>query len=120
MDTPILLVHISSQTAARTVREAQTRLLPIYAETCPQYLWLLSDRLKGDNYEGESKFLNPDNACRRCNIIGAKAVCSPPLRDSPEDAEALWTGIANGTFTTFSSDHAATKSAHIMYSIIPR
>jgi dihydropyrimidinase len=53
MDTPILLVHISSQTAARTIRDAQTRLLPIYAETCPQYLWLLSERLKGDNYEGE-------------------------------------------------------------------
>jgi dihydropyrimidinase len=53
MDTPILLVHISSQTSARTIREAQTRLLPIYAETCPQYLWLLSERLKGDNYEGD-------------------------------------------------------------------
>ncbi|KAF8231662.1 dihydropyrimidinase [Tricholoma matsutake] len=91
MDTPILLVHISSQTSARTIREAQTRLLPIYAETCPQYLWLLSERLKGDNYEG------------------AKAVCSPPPRDSPEDPEAIWRGIANGTFTTFSSDHAATK-----------
>jgi len=91
MDTPILLVHISSKTAARTIRDAQTRLLPIYAETCPQYLWLLSERLKGDNYEG------------------AKAVCSPPPRDSAEDTEAIWRGIANGTFTTFSSDHAATK-----------
>ncbi|KAF8240234.1 dihydropyrimidinase [Tricholoma matsutake] len=91
MDTPILLVHISSQASARTIREAQTRLLPIYAETCPQYLWLLSESLKGDNYEG------------------AKAVCSPPPRDSPEDPEAIWRGIANGTFTIFSSDHTATK-----------
>jgi dihydropyrimidinase len=92
MDTPILLVHVSSETAAKHIREAQTRLLPIYGETCPQYLYLLSERLRGENFEG------------------AKCVCSPPLREKPEDLDAIWTAIANGTFTTFSSDHAATKS----------
>jgi dihydropyrimidinase len=107
MDTPILLVHISSQTATRTIREAQTRLLPIYAETCPQYLWLLSERLKGENFEGES-YLSFDIA-HSDFTTGAKAVCSPPPRDSTEDTDAIWKGIANGTFTTFSSDHAATK-----------
>lgn len=91
MDTPILLVHVSSELAARHIREAQTRMLPIYAETCPQYLWLLSEQLKGEDFSG------------------AKAVCSPPLREKPEEQESLWRGIANGTFTTFSSDHAATK-----------
>ena len=91
MDTPILLVHVSSKVAARHIREAQTRMLPIYGETCPQYLWLMSEKLKGEDFEG------------------AKAVCSPPLRDSPEEIDAIWRGIANGTFTTFSSDHAATK-----------
>ncbi|KAI9845819.1 MAG: hypothetical protein M1837_004499 [Sclerophora amabilis] len=90
-DAPILLVHVSSKVAARHIREAQTRLLPIYGETCPQYLWLLSERLKGDDFQG------------------AKAVCSPPLRDTPEETDAIWQGIANGTFTTFSSDHAASK-----------
>ena len=54
MDTPILLVHISSKTSTQTIRKAQTKLLPIYAETCPQYLWLLSERLKGDQFEGKS------------------------------------------------------------------
>jgi dihydropyrimidinase len=91
MDTPILLVHVSSQVAAKHIRDAQTRLLPIYGETCPQYLYLLSERLKGDNFEG------------------AKCVCSPPLREKPEDLDHMWTAIANGTFTTFSSDHAASK-----------
>ena len=107
MDTPILLVHISSQTSTRTVREAQTRLLPIYAETCPQYLWLLSERLKGDDFEGETcsfRLVTDSNAA-----LGAKAVCSPPPRDSPEDQEAIWRGIANGTFTIVSSDHATSK-----------
>lgn len=68
-------------------RDAQTKLLPIHAETCPQYLYLLSERLLGENFEG------------------AKHVCSPPLRDSEADLDALWEGIANGTFTTLSSDH---------------
>jgi len=91
MDTPILLVHVSSEAAMEHIRAAQARLLPVFGETCPQYLYLLSDKLKAADYEG------------------AKAVCSPPLRESPKDTEAMWRGIANGTFTTFSSDHAATK-----------
>lgn len=94
MDTPILLVHISSAVAAKHIRDAQTKLLPIHAETCPQYLYLLTDRLLGENFEG------------------AKCVCSPPLRDSQADLDALWEGIANGTFTTVSSDHCPFSFNH--------
>ncbi|RDW58230.1 hypothetical protein BP6252_13641 [Coleophoma cylindrospora] len=88
IDAPILLVHISSAVAAKHIKDAQTKLLPIHAETCPQYLYLLSEKLHGENFEG------------------AKHVCSPPLRDSMADLDALWDGIANGTFTILSSDHA--------------
>lgn len=94
MDTPILIVHMSSRIATEHVRRAQTRLLPIYAETCPHYLYLQSDLLKNEDFQG------------------AKAVCSPPLRDSPMDLEAMWAGLRNGTFTTLSSDHAAHKFEH--------
>ncbi|KAK9473476.1 uncharacterized protein V1510DRAFT_414145 [Dipodascopsis tothii] len=87
MDAPILIVHVSTRVARDHIRAAQTRLLPIHAETCPQYLYLLSDRLALPDYEG------------------AKYVCSPPLRDSMDEINALWEGIANGTFTTLSSDH---------------
>ncbi|KAK9314942.1 dihydropyrimidinase [Lipomyces starkeyi] len=87
MDMPILLVHVSTKASRDHVRAAQTRMLPIHAETCPQYLYLMSDVLKMPDFEG------------------AKYVCSPPLRDSPDDIAALWEGIANGTFTTLSSDH---------------
>jgi dihydroorotase-like cyclic amidohydrolase len=45
-DTPILIVHMSFEIAMKHVRKAQTRMLPIHAETCPQYLFLLSERLK--------------------------------------------------------------------------
>lgn len=34
-DAPMLIVHMSSETAISHVRDAQTRLLPIHAETCP-------------------------------------------------------------------------------------
>lgn len=94
MDAPILLVHVSAPIAMQHIRNAQTRLLPIYGETCPQYLWLLAERLKGTK---------DDHFC------GAKAVCSPPLRETPADTDAIWRSIANGTVTTFSSDHAASK-----------
>ncbi|KAH8700131.1 hypothetical protein BGW36DRAFT_395289 [Talaromyces proteolyticus] len=74
VDAPVLLVH--------HIREAQTRLLPIHAETCPHYLFLLPDKLA--NHEHDV-------------FHGAKGVCSPPLRHNPEDLEALWRGISNDT-----------------------
>ncbi|KAL9110434.1 MAG: hypothetical protein Q9227_004978 [Pyrenula ochraceoflavens] len=92
-DSPILLVHVSSGTATTHIRRAQTRLLPIYAETCPQYLYLTSSHLHP-----------PHNS--EDHFSGAKYVCSPPPRDSQEDLDSIWRGLANGTFTTFSSDHA--------------
>jgi dihydropyrimidinase len=94
MDAPVLLVHVSAPIAMQHIRDAQTRLLPIYGETCPQYLWLLAERLKGTE---------ADHFC------GAKAVCSPPLRETPAETDAMWRSIANGTTTTFSSDHAPSK-----------
>jgi dihydropyrimidinase len=96
-DTPILIVHMSSEIAMKHVRKAQTRMLPIHAETCPQYLFLLSERLKGS---------------ARDIFEGAKCVCSPPLRHDPKDLDAMWRGVSNGTFTTFSSDHASSIYDH--------
>ena len=54
MDTPILLVHVSGGQATKIIRDAQTRLLPIYGETCPQYLFLLAESMKKDGFEGKS------------------------------------------------------------------
>lgn len=52
MDAPILIVHVSSPDAAGHVRSAQTRGLPVYAETCPQYLFLTRKELEGEGFEG--------------------------------------------------------------------
>lgn len=97
-DIPILIVHMSSKTAVSHVRNAQTRLLPIHAETCPHYLYLTADSLRPCHVDDE--------------FSGAKHICSPPLREDRMDLEAMWAGIANGTFTTFSSDHAPSKYDH--------
>ncbi|KAK9473088.1 uncharacterized protein V1510DRAFT_416010 [Dipodascopsis tothii] len=87
MAVPILLVHVSSPGSVTRIRKGQGKGLPIYAETCPQYLLLTDDTLKLPNYEG------------------AKCVCSPPLRPTKEDLDGLWNGLRNGTFTIVSSDH---------------
>ncbi|KAE8351908.1 hypothetical protein BDV28DRAFT_162075 [Aspergillus coremiiformis] len=86
---PILIVHVSSPQAANAIREAQTHGLPVFAETCPQYLFLTRSDLDQPGFEG------------------AKCVCSPPPRDGPSDLEAIWKGLENGTFTILSSDHCA-------------
>ncbi|KAL4951656.1 hypothetical protein BDW69DRAFT_201323 [Aspergillus filifer] len=85
-NTPILLVHVSDVGATARIREAQSAGQPIYAETCPQYLYLTRDDLDKPGFEG------------------AKCVCSPPPRDK-KDQEAIWNGLSNGTFEILSSDH---------------
>ena len=69
------------------IRNAQTKGLKIYGETCPQYLFLTADDIAKPGLEG------------------AKFCCSPPPRDEAAQ-EAVWTGLRNGTFQVFSSDHA--------------
>jgi dihydropyrimidinase len=87
IDAPILLVHISSPTAAAHIKQAQDRGLPVHAETCPQYLFLTKQDLDKPGFEG------------------AKCVCSPPPRENEQDQEGLWRGLEDGTFTVLSSDH---------------
>jgi dihydropyrimidinase len=87
LDVPILLVHVSAGEAIEVIRDAQTRGLRIYGETCPQYLFLTANDLAKPGVEG------------------AKFCCSPPPRDHAAQ-QAVWTGLRNGTFQVFSSDHA--------------
>ena len=87
LDVPILLVHVSAGEAIDVIRNAQTKGLRIYGETCPQYLFLTADDLA------------------RPGVEGAKFCCSPPPRDHAAQ-QAVWTGLKNGTFQVFSSDHA--------------
>ena len=87
LDVPILVVHVSSGEAIEQIRWAQGRGLSIYAETCPQYLFLTADDLDTEGFHG------------------AKCVCSPPPRDAA-NRQKVWDGLVNGTFHVVSSDHA--------------
>jgi len=87
IDVPMLIVHVSAEEAMREIRQAQSAGLKIYGETCPQYLFLTAADLDREGAEG------------------AKFCCSPPPRDKAAQ-EAIWCGLANGTFQVFSSDHA--------------
>ena len=87
VDVPLLIVHVSGAEAMEQIRWAQGRGLRVYAETCPQYLFLTEAHLGGEGYEG------------------AKCVCSPPPRDEANQ-QAIWQGLASGVFHIFSSDHA--------------
>ncbi|MCB8881339.1 dihydropyrimidinase [Acidisoma cellulosilytica] len=87
-DVPIMVVHVSGREPMEQIRWAQNKGLKIYAETCPQYVALTADDLKG---------LNMDES-------GGKYICSPPPRDE-QSWDAIWSGIQTGVFQTFSSDH---------------
>lgn len=92
VDVPILIVHVSGADAMRQIRWGQDRGLKIYAETCPQYLFLTADHLAAPGFEG------------------AKCICSPPPRDA-SNQQAIWDGLAGGVFQVFSSDHAPFRYA---------
>ncbi len=87
LDQPIVVFHVSTTEGAAAVRAARARGLKVFAETCPQYLFLTSADLDKPGAEG------------------AKWMCSPPPREAA-DQDALWQALALGDLQTVSSDHA--------------
>lgn len=84
---PLYVVHVSCQEAVYHLSIAQRRGLPIFAESCPQYLGAITV----EDYE-------------RPGFEGAKFVCSPPLREA-DQAEQLWAALRAGILRIISSDH---------------
>ncbi len=84
---PVYFVHLSAKDAMDEVRRARDEGLPVFAETCPQYLFLSLDDL-GHGFEG------------------AKFVCSPPLRDRAGGHQAeLWKGLISDDLQLVGTDH---------------
>ena len=76
VDVPILIVHVSGEDAIEQIEWAQRRGLNIYAETCPQYLYLTAGDLgHEDGYHG------------------ASCVCSPPPRNASSQ-KAVWSALS--------------------------
>src|SRR5438874_755587 len=83
---PLYIVHLSCFDALEKVREARDRGLPVYAETCPQYLYLSLDDMDAPGFEG------------------AKYVFTPPLREKWHQ-EKLWSGLKHDNLQVVSTDH---------------
>ncbi len=88
VDVPILIVHVSGKEAVEQIRWARSHGLQIFAETCPQYLFLTAEDLGVDD-----------------SYLGARCICSPPPRDK-SNQEVIWNALRDGLFSVFSSDHA--------------
>jgi len=86
---PVYMVHLSAQRALERVMEARDRGLPTFAETCPQYLFLSEDDLRGD----------PGDEWK-----GAGFVCTPPLRPKHHH-DHLWRGLKNYDLQVVATDH---------------
>ncbi|MFJ9124375.1 dihydropyrimidinase [Streptomyces sp. NPDC102340] len=83
---PVYVVHVSAQEALAELARARDEGLPVFGETCPQYLFLSTDNLAEPEFEG------------------AKYVCSTPLRPKEHQA-ALWRGLRTNDLQVVSTDH---------------
>lgn len=83
---PVYIVHLTCDDALQVVKRARDKGLPVFAETCPQYLFLSIEDLNRTNFEG------------------AKFVFTPPLREK-WNQEKLWSGLKSNTLQIVSTDH---------------
>jgi len=82
----LYVVHLSAAEALAEVVAARDKGQAVFAETCPQYLFLGEELMAGPGMEG------------------AKYVCSPPLRSSHHH-EALWRGLGTDDLSVVATDH---------------
>lgn len=86
---PVYFVHLSASEALHAVAKARNDGRNVFAETCPQYLYLnLEDHMAKPGFEG------------------AGYVASPPLRTKHEHHHAdLWKGLRTNDLAIVSTDH---------------
>jgi dihydropyrimidinase len=85
-ETSVYIVHLSSSDALDEVTRARDAGIPVFAETCPQYLFL--------DY---SVYERPD-------FEGAKWVMTPPIREK-WNQDKLWRGLQFNDLQVISTDH---------------
>jgi len=83
---PVYIVHLSCADALEQVTLARNRGVPVFAETCPQYLFLDYSYYEKEGFEG------------------AKYVMTPALRERWNQDE-LWRGLRFGDLQSISTDH---------------
>jgi len=83
----LYIVHLSSADALEQVVWARRRGLNVFAETCPQYLYLTID----DHLD-------------QPGLDGLRHICSPPLRQR-HNHDSLWHGLRRDDLAVVSTDH---------------
>jgi len=86
---PLYIVHVSAREAVETIARARGMGANVFAETCPQYLYLsLEEHLSKPGFEG------------------AAYVCSTPLRSRAEGhQDSLWRALRTNDVSVVSTDH---------------
>jgi len=86
-EAPLYIVHLSSAEALEQVSIARRSGQNVFAETCPQYLYLsVGEHLDQPGVEGR------------------RFICSPPLR--PDTGHStLWSGLRNDDLAVVATDH---------------
>ncbi|MCR5481398.1 MAG: dihydropyrimidinase [Clostridia bacterium] len=82
--TSLYIVHLANKQGMEAVRAARDEGYPIFAETCPQYLYFTSEVYKRER--------------------ARDFVCSPPMKNK-ESQDAIWAGIKSGDIATVATDH---------------
>ena len=88
VDTPVIIVHLSSKEGYAEIEHARAQGQTVYVETCPQYLVM-----------DDSRYALADNE-------GKKYMIAPPLR-TPADQEVLWKALAENKIQTIATDHCS-------------
>ena len=90
-NAPLYIVHVSASEALEEIAAARDAGHNVFAETCPQYLYMtLEETLAKPGFEG------------------AKWVCSPPIRsahDTHHHHADLWKGLRTNDIAIVSTDH---------------
>ncbi len=95
--TPIYVVHLNSLEGLDEIRRARAEGIQIFAETCPQYIWIATD----DDPPG----------------VWGKS--SPPLRDK-NTADGLVKALADGDIFCMGTDHCPNlQENHMGGELIP-
>lgn len=86
-NVPVYVVHTSTGLGARRMVQFRREGIPVFMETCPQYLLLTEERYESGGPEE-----------------GLKYIMAPPLRSEAE-RQSLWTAVIDGTCQTVGTDH---------------
>ena len=83
---PLYIVHLSSRLGLLAIQAAQAEGLPVWAETCPQYLYL-TDEVYQNSFDEALKYV------------------MSPTPKKEKDREALWQALLDGSISVVATDH---------------